>query len=251
MVASFFAAFMSTVDSLLNLSASYVTNDVYRRFIKKEASAAHYVGAGRVVSVMLAGIAATLALQLPSMLDAFRLKMELMSGLGLVALLRWFWWRVNGVTELATLATSFGVALALNFHPELGVSGAGPSALRLLIVVACSCTVTIVCALLTRPEPKEKLLAFYERVRPPRVLWRAVAADARPSRTPPPITRQTFAQYAICVGLVFSGMFGIGKLVLAEWALGFSLTAIAAALGFVLWKWVLSSALSTPDVTDS
>jgi Na+/proline symporter len=38
MVASFFAAFMSTVDSLLNLSASYVTNDVYRRFLKKKAS---------------------------------------------------------------------------------------------------------------------------------------------------------------------------------------------------------------------
>jgi Na+/proline symporter len=244
MVASFFAAFMSTVDSLLNLSASYVTNDVYRRFVKKKASDKHYVRAGRVVSVVLAGVAAMLALRLPSMLDAFRLKMELMSGLGCVALLRWFWWRVNGVSELATLATSLGVAVALNLHPELGVSGAGPSALRLLIVVGCSLVVTIGCALLTRPEPKEKLVAFYERVRPPRALWRAIAAEARPSTEPPPITGQTVGQYAVCVGLVFSGMFGIGKLVLAQWLSGFALTGMAVTLGIILWKWVLSSALS-------
>src|SRR5206468_2219058 len=47
MVASFFAAFMSTFTGILNLSASYVSNDVYKRFLKKEASERHYVRASR------------------------------------------------------------------------------------------------------------------------------------------------------------------------------------------------------------
>ncbi len=256
MVASFFAAFMSTVQSMLNLSSSYFTNDVYRRFINKEATDRHYVRAGRIASVLLACVAGVLALRLPSMLDAFRLKMELMSGLGLIAVLRWFWWRVNGITELATLLTSVVVAIALNMHPVLGESGAAPSAMRLLIVVAASSLVGLACALLTKPEPKEKLIAFYERVRPPRLLWGAIADEAKPSNLPTAITGQTLGQYAVCVGLVFSGMFAIGKLVLGEWTAGFLLLAIATMLAILLWRWVLSAALSgsqhpSPERTSS
>ncbi len=248
MVASFFAAFMSTVDSLLNLGASYFTNDVYRRFVTRARTEKHYVRAGRFASVAMAGTAAVIALQLPSMLDAFRLKMELMAGLGMIALLRWFWWRVNAVTELATLVTSVAVAIALNLHPTLGVSGAAPSAIRLCIVVACSGLVTVVGALVTRPEPTARLLAFYERVRPPRLLWGAIADAAPPSSQRSPITVATIGQYAVCVALVFSGMFAIGKLVLAQWVDGIALSVAALVLGAILWRWVLSTALKdSPD----
>lgn len=243
MVASFFGAFMSTVDSLLNLNASYFTNDVYRRFIKRNGSEAHYVKVARISLVALAAISATIALQLPSVLDAFRLKMELMAGLGLIAVLRWFWWRVNALAELLTLGTSICVALALNFHPTLGEATAAASALRVLIVVAVSGLVTFASALLSRPAPIAKLVAFYERVRPPRALWRSIAEVSSPSDAPPPVTPATVLQYVACVGLVFAAMFAVGKLVLAQWVEGFVLLFLAAGLFGLLWRWVIRPAL--------
>lgn len=241
MVASFFAAFMSTVDSLLNLCGSYLSNDVYRRFVRPEASERHYVVVSRVILVSLAVLAAVLALLIPSVLSAFRLKLELMAGLGLVTILRWFWWRVNGVTELVTLATSMLTAALLRFDPELGASGAAPSATRILIICAVSGLATIVTAKLTKPEPRARLVAFYERVRPPAWLWGPVALDATPGASS--ISFATLGQYGVCLAMIFCAMFGLGKLLLGAFLPAVLLLAVAAAAGLLLWRWVLSDAI--------
>ena len=43
MLASFAAAYMSTVATQMNWGSSYLTNDLYRRFIKRDATERHYV----------------------------------------------------------------------------------------------------------------------------------------------------------------------------------------------------------------
>src|SRR5678815_4320796 len=53
MMAGFAAAYMSTVATQLNWGASYLVNDVYKRFMKKEASEKHYVGVSRWATVVL------------------------------------------------------------------------------------------------------------------------------------------------------------------------------------------------------
>ncbi len=52
-VASLAAAYMSTISTHLNWGASYVVDDVYRRFIRPDASESHYVNVGRGVTVGL------------------------------------------------------------------------------------------------------------------------------------------------------------------------------------------------------
>ena len=52
-VASLAAAYMSTISTHLNWGASYVVDDVYRRFISPHASEEHYVNVGRGVTVGL------------------------------------------------------------------------------------------------------------------------------------------------------------------------------------------------------
>lgn len=240
MVASFFAAFMSTVDSLLNLCGGYLSNDVYRRFLRRDASERHYLVVSRVILVSLAVVAGVLALKLPSVLSAFRLKMELMAGLGLVTILRWFWWRVNGVTELVTLFVSMVTAVLLRFDDALGASGTGPSATRILIICGVSGLVTIVTAFVTKPEPRARLVAFYERVRPPAWLWGPVALDA--SEGEATIGFDTIGQYVVCLVMIFCAMFGLGKLLLGVWGPALALLAVAVAAGAMLWKWVLADA---------
>jgi Na+/proline symporter len=91
---------MSTFTGLLNLCASYLSNDLYRRFVRPRATDRHHVRASRTITLFVALTAGTLALCLPSVLGAFRFKLELMAGLGLVSILRWFWWRINAKAEL-------------------------------------------------------------------------------------------------------------------------------------------------------
>lgn len=62
-VASLLAAFMSTVSTLINWSASYMTNDLYARFLRPHASQKELVFAARVASVLVTAIAAFAAFQ--------------------------------------------------------------------------------------------------------------------------------------------------------------------------------------------
>ena len=54
-VASLAAAYMSTISTHLNWGASYVVSDFYRRFVRPDASEAHYVGVARATTVGLFG----------------------------------------------------------------------------------------------------------------------------------------------------------------------------------------------------
>ena len=79
----------------------------------KEKNERHYVAASRVTVVLVAVLAAVVALSLPSILFAFKLKIELIGGLGGVILARWFWHRVNAWSELTALIVSIGTSLSL------------------------------------------------------------------------------------------------------------------------------------------
>ena len=54
MLVSFFAAFMSTIDTHLNWGASYLVNDIYRRFLRQQATQRETVVAAKIcVAVMM------------------------------------------------------------------------------------------------------------------------------------------------------------------------------------------------------
>ncbi len=237
MVASFLAAFLSTIDSQLNLSASYLINDLYRRFFAPQRSPRHYVTASRAVVVVLAALSTALALGIPSVLDAFRFKMELMAGLGLVYVLRWFWWRVTAWTELTALGAGVLTCVLLHaFSPfDASMIKAEAFAWRLIIIVSVSGITALACTLVSPPEPAHTLREFFNRVSPPAFFWGPVA-EGQVSRSP--VTRSTLAQYLLAVAAVFSGMFGLGKLLLGEPGLGLGLVAIFTVTGGVLLRWI-------------
>lgn len=235
MVASFISAFVSTMDSHYNLTASYMVNDVYRRFVVRDKAAKHYVTASRIATFGIALIAGSLALILPSVLDAFRLKMELMAGLGLVYVLRWFWWRINAKTELVALVVCVSCALFFRFWDVTAGAGADGSALRLLLIVCCVATATIATAWFTEPEPNEHLVNFFLKVRPPG-LWGPIRKQI--GRPIDDGFRWTiFRELGIALIFVFSGMIGIGKLLFGEFAVGTLLLLICVVTAHYLVRW--------------
>ena len=157
--ASFLAAFMSTLDTHFNLASAYLVNDVYRRFVRKEAPDKHYVWVGRFAEILIGIIAATFALQADSIANLFTFSLSLMGGLGPALLLRWFWRRANVFTEISALATSTiltFVTKSLDFDYPFSY----------MVVVLGSLIVAVSVTYVTPPADKDTLDRFYSIIRP-------------------------------------------------------------------------------------
>lgn len=244
MVASFVSAFMATIEAHYNLTASYLMNDVYRRFVATDRDNTHYVKASRWMTLGVAITAGAVTLMLPSVLGAFRFKMELMAGLGLVFLLRWFWWRISATSEIVALLTSIAMTLLLNKLPSTAGGGAHGSSLRLLLVVGVSSATAITATLLTAPEPEAHLVKFYQRVRPPG-FWGPISKKAGAEAAIPLFGKKTFMQMGVTLVFVFACMIGLGKVILGETAVGVALLVLGAAAGTVTIRSVLGKTEAT------
>src|SRR5690606_6194562 len=109
-ITSLIAAFMSTISTHLNWGSSYVVNDFYVRFLRKESSDKEQVAVGRISTVVMMILAALLALVLEEARDGFNLLLSIGAGTGLLFILRWFWSRINPYSEIAAMIISFIIA---------------------------------------------------------------------------------------------------------------------------------------------
>ena len=112
MMAGFAAAYMSTVATQLNWGASYLVNDVYRRFLRKDATERHYVGMSRLATVVLFLLSTLVTWQLSSVEGAWKFLLAIGAGTGLVLILRWYWWRINAWSEISSMLASFAISLS-------------------------------------------------------------------------------------------------------------------------------------------
>lgn len=108
---SLMAAFMSTISTQLNWGSSYIVNDFYARFIKKDASEKQKVLVGRLSTVALMVMAGLFSFYLQSAKDVFNLLLQIGAGTGLLFILRWFWSRINPYSEIAAMVISFVIAV--------------------------------------------------------------------------------------------------------------------------------------------
>ncbi|MFC1537356.1 sodium:solute symporter family protein [Gemmatimonadota bacterium] len=173
-LASLIAAYMSTVSTQLNWGASYLVNDFYKRFVRPDSGEKELVLAGRVLTVFLMIFAGMLALLLQNSLQAFNIMLQVGAGTGLLFLLRWFWWRINAISEISAMAISFLVAVYFEFvHLNLGF-GALPDWQRLTIGVGVTTAGWVAATLLTRPTEMNTLVDFCRLVRPGGPGWTRV-----------------------------------------------------------------------------
>lgn len=176
--ASLIAAFMSTMSTQLNLGASYLVNDFYHRFIKPEATEKELVSAARWFTVLSMVLGIGLGLALTDATQAFNLLLLLGAGTGLIYILRWFWWRINAMTEIVAMISSLVIAGYLTFlHDSTGLPVL--EAWQKTVLGAVLTTVVwIVAAYLTPPTSDEKLIEFYQKIKPAGPGWNPVREKA-------------------------------------------------------------------------
>src|SRR3970040_611450 len=115
MLAAFLAAYMSTISSHLNWGASYLVNDLYRRFIRPQASEGHHLRASQVATFLLMLLAAAVSYSLVTVRGAWQLVLMISAGTGGVYILRWYWWRINAWSEISAMVAAFLASLAIRF----------------------------------------------------------------------------------------------------------------------------------------
>jgi len=120
MLTGMLAALASTVDTHLNWGASYWTNDLYKRFVmeswmKRTPSPRELVWVARLSSVGILVIALLIAMRLSSIQSAWHLSLLVGSGLGVVLILRWLWYRINVYSELTAGLVSLVLSPILLF----------------------------------------------------------------------------------------------------------------------------------------
>jgi SSS family solute:Na+ symporter len=181
-VASIIAAYMSTIGTHLNWGSSYVVNDFYRRFVRKEASEKEFVLVGRICTVTLMVIAGIFALTfLNNATQAFDILLLSGAGSGAIYLLRWFWWRINAWTEIMAMifATTLAVILVFVIPDEAVVTtNLDAFTVKLLIAVTGTTIVWLLTTFLTKPERMETLYHFYQKVHPGGPGWKKVISQA-------------------------------------------------------------------------
>ena len=231
MLTAFLAAFMSTIDTHLNWGASYLVNDFYKRFFKPEADDHHYVVVSRISVVLIMLIAGATSLFMNSIAGAWKFLIALNAGIGLVQILRWYWWRINAWSEIAAMVTSAVVSAIVFTLPQTK----DHFAYQMLIIVPASTLVWLVITLMTAPVSEDKLIAFYQRVRPNGGWWGRIRslADVAPitdSSTP------ALLNWVLGSAFVYCTLFGIGKLLLGFYGAGVLFLLIALITGGLVYR---------------
>ena len=221
LLGAFFAAYMSTISSQLNWGTSYLVNDFYRRFVRRDASERHYVWVSRTATIVTMIVAAIVTFYLESIRQAWEFVLESGAGIGLVLILRWYWWRVNAWSEITAM-----IAPALGFlYLKLFTAIAFPYTLLYLVAWTTVCWLAVTLA--TPPEAEAHLVAFYRRVRPGGPGWGAIARVA--GGPPPEAIGGLVLDWIAGWILIYAVLFGIGSVVLASFATAIACFAVATA----------------------
>jgi Na+/proline symporter len=254
MLAGFAAAYMSTIGTQVNLGASYLLNDVYRRFLRRDADERHYVRASRLLTVLVTLIAAIATYYMQSIQGAWKFLISMGAGAGLVFMLRWFWWRINAWSEVSAMSAAAASSLWLQspwagaltaklqrIDPGLmpGPLDAGDPhgfAWLMILTTAFTTAVWIAVTYLTPPEPEEKLRQFYQRVRPAAYGWKRIALGQESAEGPRQSLAWSALDWAAGCTLIYCALFGIGKIIFGAWMSGlWMLLAAAACAAFIFW----------------
>ena len=229
LVAAFLAAYMSTIATQLNWGTSYVVNDFYKRFLHRSGSEKHYVLVSRVVTLVLMVTSILVTLVIQTISGAWQFVIETGAGLGLVLILRFYWWRINAWSELAATAAPFIVYGYMKIFTNVIFPE------TLFYIVGFTTVFWLLVTFLTPPVERQHLIEFYQRVRPGGIGWGVVQKDV------PDLEKNSdfgwiFVDWICGIILVYMTLFGVGKLILGEFFVGVALLFLALlAAGVIYW----------------
>ena len=228
LVAAFFAAYMSTIATQLNWGTSYIINDFYKRFVRKDRDEKYYVKASRATTILLMVVSVAVTMFISRISGAWEFILECGAGVGLVLILRWFWWRINAWSEISAMITPFIVFPIIRFY---GIEFPN----TLFYLVGATTVVWITVTYLTRPTDNEVLFSFYRKIHPGGVLWKKVSSQLPDVKSDSGFFAM-FVNWIMGVLLVYSMLFGSGSFIFGDMKTTLICLALAVVSVFVIYR---------------
>ncbi len=251
LVAAFMAAFMSTVDTHLCWGGSYMVNDIYKRFINTKGNDSHYLMISRVSITLLLVLSAVAAWQMDSIAGAWIYIIEIISGIAIIVMLRWFWWRINAWSEIASMLSALFLAngfLWIKWIHNFGwvndsilaqVNGwyeDDVALIRATVILLLCTAISLIVTFATKPVDNEKLVSFYKKVRP-KGWWGPIAAQV-PEYVDTSSSRNSWLGFVFGVIFLNSILFSVGHLILGSYTISLILMVIGGITGWLTLKLV-------------
>ncbi|MEX2117565.1 MAG: sodium:solute symporter family protein [Bacteroidota bacterium] len=229
LVASFFAAYMSTIATQLNWGTSYVINDFYKRFIRPDADDQKLVLVSRLATIVIMLLSIVITGMLDTISGAWAFILEAGAGLGLVLILRWFWWRINAWSEITAMVVPLIVFALMKYEMSVQFPES------LFVIVAATTVSWTIATLLTPPTDDQTLRSFYRRVHPGGWGWKRIA-EQMPEVRGDSGYAGLFLDWVAGVVLVYMVLFGVGKLILGDTAMGLVFLMIGGLAAWVIYR---------------
>lgn len=229
LLAAFLAAYMSTMASQNVWGTSYIINDLYKPFIKPDADEKYLIKISRITTFLLMLFSLIITTQFDRISDAWRFILACSGGIGVVLLLRWFWWRVNAWSEIAAMLAPYVIYPILTRYFKLEYEWV------LIIIVIWSTVVWLTVTFLTRPTDNATLLAFYQKVHPGGKGWEPIAKQL-PQTIGDKGFKVMFINYISGCFLVMFSLFGIGRLIFGQYLEASAFLVVAALAAWIIYR---------------
>ena len=249
LVAAFMAAFMSTVDTHLCWGGSYAVNDIYKRFVNDKAEDHHYLLVSRISIVLLLLLSVAAAWQMDSIAGAWIYIIEIVSGIAIILMLRWFWWRINAWSEItsmlsalifangflwAQLLNNFGLMSDSLLEVVNGWYGEDVALIRATVLLLLCTSISILVTYMTRPVDNDTLLHFYTKVRP-KGWWGPIAKQV-PDLVDESSSLESWLGFLFGVIFLNSILFSVGHAVLGGYQAALTLLLVGIGSGWLTIK---------------
>lgn len=245
MLAAFFAAYMSTIATHLNWGTSYLVNDFYKRFLNKDKQEKHYVIISRLITILLMILSVLITTQMNTISGVWEFVIECGAGLGLVLILRWYWWRINAISEIAATIAPFVLVGLIKILTKyitfpafkwgnfiIDINKGFPD--TLYIIVPLTTIIWIIFTFVTSPVQNEKLINFYRIVHPGGIGWKkfsVVYPDIKSDKG----YYKLFIDWIAGIVLVYMFLFGIGKLIFGYYDIALVYFGIGLVCGIIIY----------------
>jgi len=161
-LAGLIAAFMSTFAANVNAGPAYIVNDLYKKFIKPDASDKELVKMSYLASFGVVLVGVTIGFFIESIDKQFQwITGALFGGYAASNALKWIWWRFNGYGYFWGMISGLVAAMIIpKALPEADFLTSFP------IIFGLSLLGSLIGCLTTKPDDEDVLIEFYKNVRP-------------------------------------------------------------------------------------
>ncbi len=228
LLTAFIAAYLSTISTQLNWGASFIVNDFAKPlgWLKS-----NQILISRIVTFLLMIIGLAVTTVINSISGVWEFIINCGAGLGLVLILRWYWWRVNAYSEIVAMLAPFagyliGLTILEPYFGEEFITQNGTFLFTVMFTTLAWITSTFV----SKPTDQKILEEFYKNVKPKGV-WKHVN-----------LTHQNkglgnlLVSWTSGVSAVYSALFIVGYFLLGDYKAALIATIVFIISFFMLGK---------------